>query len=90
MVDNMFKAFDYACGKYYGVVYDYDRGHGGYGRVHGLLLNYASGNVVLLSDKGMYHLKYKDVIFMRPIEPPMDELSEEFKEVLESFKKDNN
>ena len=89
MVDNMFKAFDYACSKYYIVVYDRD--HGGYEkRVHGLLLNYASGNLVLLSDKGMYHLKYKDIIFMRPIEPPMDELSEEFKEVLESFKKDNN
>ena len=89
MVDNILKAFDYACGKYYIVVYDRD--HIGYEqKVHGLLLNYASGNVVLLSDKGMYHFKYKDVIFMRPIEPPMDELSEEFKEVLESFKKDSD
>ena len=89
MADNMFKAFDYACGKYYSVVYD--RGRGGYEqRVQGLLLNYASGDVVLLSDKGMYHLKYKDIIFMKPIEPPIDKLGEEFKEVLESFKKDNN
>lgn len=91
MLDNIFKAFDYACGKYHIVIYD--RGHVGYkqrAHAHGLLLNYVNGKIVLLSDKGIYHLNYKDVIFMKPIEPPLDELSEEFKEVLESFKKDNN
>lgn len=86
---NMDKAFKYACDKYYHVIYDRD--HYGYEqRAEGLLLNYASGNIVLLSDKGMYHIKYKDVIFMKPIEPPMNKLSEEFKEVLESFKENDN
>lgn len=86
MLENIFKAFGYACDKYYIVVYDRD--YGGYEkRVHGLLLNYTSGNIVLLSDKGIYHIKNKDIVFMRPIEPPMNELSKEFKEVLESFKK---
>lgn len=89
MIDNIDRAFKYACDKYYSVIYD--RGHCGYEqRAEGLLLNYASGNIVLLSDKGMYHIKYNDVIFMRPIEPRMDKLSEEFKEILESFKKDSN
>ena len=85
----MDKAFGYACNKYYYVIYDVDHcGHEQ--RIDGLLLNYAGGNVVLLSDKGMYHLKYRDIVFMRPIEPRMDKLSEEFKELLESFKKDGN
>lgn len=84
----MDKAFGYACDKYYFVIYD--REHCGYEqRVEGLLLNYASGNVVLLADKGMYHIKYKDIVFMKPIEPPVDKLSEEFKELLKSFKEDN-
>lgn len=85
---NMDKAFGYACDKYYLVIYD--RGHCGHEqRIEGLLLNYASGNVVLLADKGMYHIKYKDIVFMKPIEPPVDKLSEEFKELLKSFKEDN-
>lgn len=85
---NMDKAFGYACDKYYHVIYDRDH-YGHEQRVEGLLLNYASGNIVLLSDKGMYHIKYKDVVFMKPIEPSMNKLSEEFKEVLESFKENN-
>lgn len=82
---NMDKAFEYACDKYYHVIYDREH-YGHEQRAEGLLLNYASGNIVLLSDKGMYHIKYKDVIFMKPIKPPVNKLSEEFKGVLESFK----
>lgn len=89
MIDNMMRAFSYACDKYYSVIYDRER-CGYEQRVEGLLLNYASGNVVLLSDKGMYHIKNKDIVFMRPIEPRLDKLSEEFKKLLESFKKDDN
>ena len=85
---NMDKAFGYACDKYYHVIYDRDH-YGHEQRVEGLLLNYASGNIVLLSDKGMYHIKYKDVVFMKPIEPPMNKLNKEFKEVLESFKEND-
>lgn len=77
-------AFKYACDKYYFIIYD--RGHCGYEqRVEGILLNYASGNVILLADKGMYHIKYNDIVFMKPIEPSVDRLSEEFKELLKSF-----
>lgn len=35
--------------------------------IKGLFLDYASGNIVLLVDEGVYHLKYKDIIFMKPI-----------------------
>lgn len=85
---NMDKAFGYACDKYCLVIYD--REHCGHEqRIEGLLLNYASGNVVLLADEGMYHIKYKDIVFMKPIEPSVDKLSEEFKELLKSFKEDN-
>lgn len=84
---NMDRAFGYACDKYYCVVYDRDH-NGCEQRAEGLLLNYYGGNIVLLSDKGMYHLKYRDVVFMKPIEPRMDKFSEEFKELLESLKKD--
>ena len=88
MLDNLDKAFEYACGKYYSITYD--REHCGYEqRVEGFLLNYAGGNIVLLSDKGIYHIKYKDIIFMRPVDPRMDKLSSEFKELIESFKKDS-
>lgn len=86
-MQNIDKAFGYACDKYYRVFYD--RNHDGYEKkVEGLLLNYASGNIVLLSDKGMYHIKYRDMVSMEPIEPRTDNLSEEFKESVESFKKE--
>ena len=69
---NMDKAFGYACDKYYHVIYDRD--HYGYEqRVEGLLLNYANGNIVLLSDKGMYHIKYKDEI-LKGIKKEMPEI----------------
>lgn len=78
----------YICGKYYHVIYDRD--HCGYERrVEGLLLNYANGNVDLLSEKGVYHIKYNDIIFMAPIEPHADKLSKEFKELLECCKGDD-
>lgn len=84
IMKDMFKAFDYACDKYYSVIYDRER-CGYEQRVEGLLLNYASGNVVLLSDKGIYHIKNKDIVFMRPIEPRMDKLSKEFKDLLKYY-----
>lgn len=82
-MQNIDKAFEYACGKYYRVFYDKD--HDGYEKkAEGILLNYASGNIVLLSGKGMYHIKYRDTVLMEPIEPRTDNLSEEFKELLGS------
>ena len=85
---DMSKICEYVCGKYYHVTYGRDI----IGReqfAQGLLLNYYGGNIVLLSEKGIYHIKYKDIIFMKPIEPPINKLNEDFKELLESFKKDN-
>lgn len=85
---DMNKICEYVCDRYYHVTYDRDyMGREQY--VQGLLLNYYSGNVVLLTPKGICHIKYKDIIFMMPIEPPMNKLNEEFKELLECLKKDN-
>lgn len=54
--------------------------------VKGLLLNYASGNIVLLADEGIYHIKYGDILFMKPIKNfPLEKCSEEFKNLIQSF-----
>lgn len=81
----MDKAFEYACDKYYLVIYD--REHCGHEqRIEGLLLNYASGNVVLLADKGMYHIKYKDIVFMKPIQLPLNSLNKEYLKLLKTLR----
>ena len=80
---NLFKAFDYACYKFYYVIYN--RNGLAEQRVKGLLLNYTGGDVVLLSENGIYHIKYRDIIFMKPFAPPMDRLSEEFKNLLNYY-----
>lgn len=85
---DMNKVCEYICNRYYHITYDKDF----YGReqfVQGLLLHYDGGNVVLLTQKGICHIKYKDIIFMIPIEPPMNRLSEEFKELLDSLKENS-
>lgn len=52
------------CDKNYIVEYN----HCGYENIiKGKLLNYWSGNIVLLTEDGIYHLKYKDIIYMAPI-----------------------
>ena len=52
------------CDKNYIVEYN----HYGYeNTIKGKLLNYYSGNIVLLTEDGIYHLKYKDIIYMAPI-----------------------
>lgn len=85
---NMAKVTEYVCDKYYHVTYDRDlMGRETY--IEGLLLNYASGNIVLLTQKGICHIRYKDIIFMIPIEPRMEKLNEEFKNLLKSFQNNN-
>lgn len=35
--------------------------------VTGLLLNYNSGTIDILSENGIYHIDYRDILFMKPI-----------------------
>ena len=85
---DMAKVTSYICNRYHLVVYD--KGQCGYEqKAEGLLLNYASGNIVLLSEHGIYHIKYKDIAFMKPIKPPMDKFSEDFRNLLMSFMNEN-
>ena len=79
---DVFKAFDYACHKFYYVIYNR---YGVEQRVEGLLLNYTGGDIVLLAENGIYHLKYKDILFMKPFAPPVDRLSKEFKDLLKYY-----
>ena len=88
-MNNIDKAFEYACDRYYRIVCDRDF-TGSEFYVEGLLLNYTGGNIVLLSQDGIWHLKYKNIIFMYPIKPRMDRLNEEYKELLELFKGEKN
>ncbi|MBR5796374.1 MAG: hypothetical protein IKY26_09540 [Erysipelotrichaceae bacterium] len=79
---DVYRAFDYACYKFYYVIYNR---YGVEQRVEVLLLNYTGGDTVLLFEKGICHIKYKDIIFMKPFEPPMDRLNEEFKSLLKYY-----
>ena len=76
----------YVCDKYYAIQYNHD----GYkSTVKGLLLNYYSGNVVLLSEDGIYHLKYQDIVFMKPVNTlSLDKFSQEYKELLKILQVD--
>ena len=76
---------DYICGKYYYVVYKrdmYDEK-----RVEGVLLNYNGGSIDLLSEAGVYHIEYNDIVFMAPIEVRPYKLKPEFVKLLESLNK---
>lgn len=53
-----------ACNKYYLVEFNHNYKDN---FVTGLLLNYNSGNIVLLAEEGIYHIKYGDITFMRPL-----------------------
>ena len=74
---------EYVCNKYYAIQYN----HAGYkSTIKGLLLNYYSGNVVLLSEDGIYHLKYQDIIFMKPVNTPsLNKFNPEYREVLKKL-----
>ena len=76
---------DYICNKYYHVVYKrdmYDEKH-----VEGTLLNYNGGTIDLLSEAGVYHIKYSDIVFMAPVEVRPYKLKPEFVKLLESLNK---
>jgi hypothetical protein len=54
---------NYVCNRHYIVNYNY---YGCEETCAGFLLNYYGGNIVLLSEDGIYHIKYKDIVFMKP------------------------
>ena len=86
---NMGAVTEYVCDKYYYVVYKNDNliEH----PIVGLLLNYASGNIVLLADEGVYHIRYNDIILMKPIKNfPLEKCSGRFRDMIESFQTENN
>ena len=79
---SMKKVTDYICDKFYSVIYKNDYTEG---KVIGLMLNYNGGNIDLLSENGVYHISYNDIVFMKPIDIPVKNLSEEFIRMLAAF-----
>lgn len=78
---------NYVCEKFYRVIYKIGNIEQS---VIGLLLNYAGGNIVLLAEEGVYHIKYHDIIFMRPDgNVPIDKFSKEYIDVIKTFVKKN-
>lgn len=78
---------NHACGRYYIIDYDYC---GTVLSVKGLLENYYNGNIILLSEDGLYHIKYKDIVFMKPIKmPSLDKFNEGYQELLKVLLEDN-
>ena len=50
----------------------------------GVLINYNSGNIVLLSQNGIYHIKYKDILFMQPTKVlKLENYTKEFQDLLQ-------
>ena len=85
-MNDMLKLSNYVCGKFYSVIYNkFDQKIS----TVGMLLNYANGNIVLLSTDGIYHIRYNDIIFLSPIKNfPLNRCSEEFQELIKFFNKD--
>ena len=78
---------NFVCGRYYLVEYKYCDIILG---VKGLLENYYNGNIVLLAEDGIYHIKYKDIMFMQPIKmPPLDKFNERYQKLLKVLQKDD-
>lgn len=70
----------YVCDRWHTIEYNHCGLHA---TVSGLLLNYNGGNIVLLSEEGIYHFKYKDIVFMKPAKmPPLDKFNKEFQDLL--------
>ena len=70
----------YVCDKYYLIEYGC---HGFTSTAKGLLLNYYGGNIVLLAEEGIYHIKYKDIIFMKPIKTlQLEKLDVKYQELI--------
>jgi hypothetical protein len=53
------------CDKYYYIEYEKERGNTEH--TCGKMLNYNSGNIVLLNDDGIWHIPYEYVKFCKPI-----------------------
>lgn len=78
---------NYAYGGYYAI--DYNR-YGTTLTAQGFLWHYHSGNVVLLSEDGIYHMRYRDILFMAPVKnPPLDRFNERYRKLLEELQENN-
>ena len=73
---------DYITNKYYLIEYTHEKITE---KFTGLLLDYNPTTIIILSTKGIYHLKYSDITFMKPISADTFELR--ITKALHCFKK---
>lgn len=77
--------YNYACNKFYRVVYNNDI-YKEERIVRGILLNCHGPFLVLLGEDGMYYIKHKDVLLMEPIPMTMMiGMNEEYLSVIETY-----
>lgn len=77
---------NYICDRYYMVSYNY---FDSATTVRGILLNYSSGNVAVLAEDGIYHIKYQNIYHMQPIQmPPLDKFNERYQYILKVLQED--
>lgn len=84
-MDPLFKLFNYACDKMYRVVYTSEWHDECI--IKGLLVNCHGPLMVLLSEKGLYYIKHKDIQLMEPIPMPKN-LPDNFRKVIETYLKE--
>lgn len=80
---------NYACDKYYVVVFERE-GTFVQKSITGILLSLGGGGVTLLSDDGMWFVKMKDVVFMKPAKPKIETLSPEYRQILSKIGYEDN
>ena len=77
---------NFACGRYYLVEYEH---YGVILSARGLLENYFGGNIVLLAENGIYHIKDKNIVHMQPIKmPSLDKFNERYQNLLKELEKE--
>lgn len=85
-MDPLLKLFNYACDKMYRVVYTTEW-HSDEHNVQGLLINCHGPLMILLSEKGLYYIKHKDIQLMEPIPMPRN-LGDNYRSTIETYLKE--
>ncbi len=90
-MDNYFKVFEYACGKYYKLFYT-DEDKSNQKAVSGILINYNYNKLVMLTPKGLLEIPHRHVERLEPREFPKVDVKfpEDFKKLCKEFEKEND
>lgn len=79
MMDPVYKLLNYACDKFY--IVEHEKSEKPF---MGLLLNCSTSRYWFLTEQGLYMVKIKDLICMKPISMP-EHLNHDFKALIEKY-----